>query len=107
MAIAGAAISAISGTAAAAISMRRVSASEIVIAGGDSSSTGSSVQAGIDHSEVMSVPLASAATTGNSSGAQNAAAASRRSAAAGQIISASVARPGRPATNAMITGTAT
>ena len=96
-----------SGSATAKASRRRVSTAEIVIACGDSSSTGNSVQADIDHSEVMSVPLASAPTTGSSKGPQNAAAASRRSGSAGHTISASVARLGRPATNAMITGTAT
>ena len=51
-----------------------MSAAEIVISFGDSSTTGNSVQADIDHSEVISVPLASAAATGSNSGAQNAAA---------------------------------
>ena len=57
-----------SGSATAKASSRRVSMLEIVIAFGDSSSTGNSVQADIDHSEVMSVPLASAPATGSSKG---------------------------------------
>ena len=59
------------------------------IAGGDSSSTGSSVQADIDHSEVTSLPVSGATIAGSNSGAQNAAAARRRSRSAGQTMSAS------------------
>ena len=80
------------GMTTAAARMRRVSMSRMVTAGGDSSSTGSSVQADIDHSEVISMPLTSAATAGSSNGAQNAAAASRRSVSAGHSMSAIVAR---------------
>jgi hypothetical protein len=87
--------------------MRRVSMARKVSAGGDSSSTGNSVQADIDHSEVISVPLASAPAAGNSNGPQNAAAASRRSSSAGHTMSASVARLGRAAASTAITGIAT
>ena len=87
--------------------MPRVSAVAIVTFGDDSSSTGSSVQAGIDHSEVISVPLASAPAAGSSKGPQNAAAASRRSLSPGHTMSAIVARFGRAAASTMITGIAT
>ena len=100
-------ITMISGSATAKASRRRVSTSEIVIAGGDSSSTGNSVQADIDHSEVILVPLTSAPTAGSSNGPQNAAAASRRSSSAGHTISASVARLGRAAISTAMTGIAT
>ncbi len=66
-------------------------------AGGDSSSTGSKVQADIDHREVSSVPPAKAPAAGSSRGAQKAAAANLRSRSAGQIMSATVARLGRAA----------
>ena len=97
-----------SGSATAMASRRRVSTPEIVIAGGDSSSTGSSVQADIDHSEVMSVPLASAPTTGSSKGPQNAAAASRRSGVAPATPYRRASRGrGAPRRSAIITGIAT
>ena len=87
--------------------MRRVSISFTVTAGGDSSSTGSSVQADIDHSEVSSMPPAKAPTAGSSKGAQNAAAASLRSVSAGHTMSAIVARLGRATASTMSTGIAT
>ena len=107
MATTGAAISMTSGMTTAAARMRRVSMSRIVTAGGDSSSTGSSVQADIDHSEVISMPLTSAATAGSSKGAQNAAATRRRSASAGQSMSVIVARFARAAISTASTGIAT
>ncbi len=83
----GAAISITNGTASAAPTTRLVSTGLNVTCGDDSSSTGNSVNAGIDHSELITLPLASAPITGSSNGAQNAAAASRRSLSAGQIMS--------------------
>ena len=77
-----------SGSATARPRMRRVSISRTASAGGDSSSTGSSVQHDIDHSEVISTPASGATIAGSNSGAQNAAAARRRSGSAGQIMSA-------------------
>lgn len=59
--------------AAAKASRRRVSTADIVIAFGDNSSTGNSVQADIDHSEVMSLPFNSAPGANSSNGAENAA----------------------------------
>ena len=55
------------GTTTAAIKTRLVSIARIVTAGDDSSSTGSKVQAGIDHSDVISVPLTPAPIPGSRS----------------------------------------
>ena len=107
MATTGEAISMTSGMTTAAARIRRVSMSRMATAGGDNSSTGSSVQADIDHSEVISMPLTSAATAGSSKGAQNAAATRRRSESAGQSMSVTVARFARAATSTASTGIAT
>ena len=76
--------------------------------GDDSSSTGSSVQADIDHSEVISVPASGAAIAGSNSGAQNA---DRRQAALGlgrpDHVGERARGSGRAATSASSTGTAT
>ncbi len=84
-----------------------MSIARTAIAGADNSSTGSSVQADIDHSEVTSLPVSGATIAGSNSGAQNAAAARRRSRSAGQTMSAASARPGLAIASAMATGTAT
>ncbi len=95
-----------SGTTTAAINRRRVSAAISSTAGRDNNSTGSNVQHGIDHSEVISAPPASAPITGSRKTAQNAAAASLRSRSAGQIMSPSAAGPGHAIASTMITGIA-
>src|SRR5437588_3997992 len=105
-AITGAAISIASGTATAAMRMRRVSIARSVTWGDDSNSTGNNVHAGIDHSDVISVPLTTAPSIGNRNGPQNAAAANRRFGSLGQILSASMARLGHDATRTMISGMA-
>ena len=107
MAMTGDASSITTGTITATERMRRVEARSIFTAAGDISITGSNVQADIDQSEVMAVPVASAPSAGSRSGAQNAAATNRRSASAGQTISASAALFGRAAINTSATGSAT
>ena len=57
------------------------------VSGDDSSTTGSSVQADMVHSEVSGKRAASATTIGTRSGAQNATTASRRSGVAGHSMS--------------------
>ena len=97
-----------SGRATAAARMRRVSMSRKVIAGGDSSSTGNSVQADIDHSEVISVPLGQRAGRGQQ---QRCPECGRRQPAVGRRPATScrraLARLGRAAASTMITGIAT
>src|SRR5262249_39243300 len=94
-AIPGAAISITIGTATATARIRRRLIGRTFTAGEDMSTTGSSVQAGIDQSEVSLMPPASAQMIGNSNGPQNATTASRRSLSKGQTISPIAARLGR------------
>src|ERR1017187_7945947 len=73
----------------------------------DSSTTGSSVQLAMDHFELSPTPITSAGNAGNRSVTQNAATTKRRPGAVGLSMSASPAKFGRVAVNAITTGTAT
>src|SRR5512132_3851640 len=77
------------------------------ISGDDNSTTGSNVQAGAVHNELICMPAAIATSAGISSGTQNAVAANRRSDEAGMSMSASAARFGRQARSTRRMGTAT
>src|SRR5690242_3268805 len=106
MAMAGAAISMTSGSAKATATMRCKVNGKSFALGDDSNTIGNSVQADIDHSEVRSILLASAAATGSRSGAKNATTTSRRSCCVGQSMSASVVRSGRTAKQTKMIGAA-
>ena len=95
------------GTTIATATIRAAAARETTTSGDDSSTTGSSVQADMVQSELISMPNSGASTAGINSGAQNVAAASRRSGVVGLSASVSAARFGRMTARASNTGNAT
>src|SRR5947208_3373882 len=101
----GAARVAMTGTAAATASSRTSTGREMTIDGEDISTTGSSVWAGIVHSETTRAPATGAMIAGSSSGAQNATATNRRSDVEGHRLSTIPAIPGRATISIATVGT--
>src|SRR5205085_4254261 len=109
-AMAGASANIAKGNAAASVSTRKTSRRLIATSGDESSTTGSSAQADIDHSETRPTPAASASTAGSSKGSQNASTAKRRcgvGAIGGHAISLSAAPLGRATRVTISSGAAT
>src|ERR1700674_4692212 len=107
--MAGAATVATTGSAMAIASNRTRAARLTTMCGEDSSTTGSRVSAGIDHSETINAPAATAASAPTSNGAQNATTTSRRapqSGGAGHSVSAMVEKLGRAMIRTSAAGTA-
>ena len=107
MAMAGAAATIATGRTTAIATIVSTARRSSEMSGDDSSTTGKSAHADIDHSAARLMSASGATSAGRRSGAQNATATSRRAGVSGQSMSRSAARVGRVAASAKSTGNTT